>query len=102
MNKLDAETKRLKHQSAEGVSELSVPLEETELDLLSGDLLSYRKSKPVYPESGEHPVWGKVVRVSPKSYGFGFDAGVCHGFAIGLTLGMLIMCLVLINIGGGD
>ncbi len=80
--------------------ELPAPIEETELDLFSGDLLSYRKSKPVYPESGEHPVWGKVVRVSPKSYRYGFEAGVLYGVSIGFAIGLLFLCLILINAGG--
>ncbi len=81
--------------------ELTVPIEETELDLLSGDLLSYRKSKPIYPESGEHPVWGKVVRVSPRSFRDGVATGVMHGICIGIIIGLLFLCLVLINAGGG-
>lgn len=79
------------------MSNLPVPIEETELDLFSGDLLSYRKSKPVYPESGEHPVWGKVIRISPRSYYAGVDFGWITGLVVGFTFGVLTMCLVMAN-----
>ena len=77
--------------------DLPIPLEETELDLLSGDLLSYRKSKPAYPESGEHPVWGKVIRISPRSYYAGVNSGWTIGLVIGFSAGVLFMCLVMAN-----
>ena len=76
---------------------MQIPLEETELDLLSGDLLSYKKSKPIYPESGEHPVWGKVIRISPRSYYTGVDFGWTIGLVVGFTFGILFMCLVMAN-----
>jgi hypothetical protein len=64
---------------------------------VSGSGFLYRRDRETTEDSGEHPAWGKVVRISPRSYHageqFGYSIGMTAGIMFGFLAGLAFMCL---------